>query len=528
MKAKFVLLKTLFVIVLSSTQARAQESVLFFVNPYAFNPSYAGVEGRPAFFLNYRRQWINVDGSPQIGNLSIHTPLKKFVSIGLNVNNDKRGLFTTNSALASAAYTLMLGDFKSIRFGISAGGGMSSLDLSTVSDNQDPALGNASSSFLQGNAGVSFHMKSFHGGITLPAIFEPSYIAGNPSELNPMQGVVVHASNRFYWNKNRHLLEPHLVYRYRANIPSQYEMALVYHMNGVVWIGGSHKQHIGSSAFAGLHFNRVFGLGYAYTFKTATGSQLNSPSHELQLTLLLGSKRKDVPFYSFVDSEKEKKVHKQPIKQSASAVIAQNKTKPTLKQTPPAIKDTPPPQNHQARLPETISKSPEAQPQKQTPVVSAPVEKSQPAVAKSPIEVKKLGQMPHVHDTLHPAHAEEKEMIARLEVHAENPTEHHDLPIDAHPHAERHEFVKRGSHSEELEIGDYVIAGVFRSKVNAEHFATGLVQHGFKADHGHLTEKNLWYVYISHNANIDQARTDRDRYRKMKIFRDAWLLTVHH
>jgi hypothetical protein len=136
--------------------------------------------------------------------------------------------------------------------------------------------------------------------------------------------------------------------------------------------------------------------------------------------------------------------------------------------------------------------------------------------------------MPHVADTLHPAHQEEKEKIARLDVHAENPTEEHAEPIDAAPHAERHEFVKRGNHSEELDIGDYVVAGVFRSKINAEHFAQGLNQHGFKTDHGHLTEKNLWYVYLAQTDNIEKAKAERDKYRKLKIFRDAWLLTVHH
>ena len=513
-----------------SSSLFGQENTQFFVNPYIFNPSYAGVEGRPAFYLNYRRQWINVDGSPQVGNLSFHAPLKKFLSLGVNVNNDKRGLFNTTSGLISGAYTVLLGDFKSLRFGISAGGGVSSLDLSNVADNQDPALLNAGNSFLQGNAGVSLHIRSFHGGIALPSIFENSYISGNAAAFKPLQSVLLHASNRFHWNKNKHVLEPHIIYRYNSVIPSQLEMALVYHVNNIVWLGGSYKQHMGSSAFAGFHFNKVFGLGYAYTFKTQSGSELNSPSHEIQLTLLLGAKRKDIPFYSFVDTDKEKRIahHKY---QPASEVIAQNRAN---KQTAP--KEKPPvEQNHQARLPDAVAKKPAQQTQKTEPPVTKPAEKKPEVAQQTPVNqqpvkpaTKKLGQMPHIADTLHPAHQEEKEKIARLDVHAENPTEEHTDPIDAAPHAERHEFVKRGNHSEELDIGDYVIAGVFRSKINAEHFAQGLNQHGFKTDHGHLTEKNLWYVYLAQTDNIEKAKAERDKYRKLKIFRDAWLLTVHH
>jgi hypothetical protein len=51
---------------------------------------------------------------------------------------------------------------------------------------------------------------------------------------------------------------------------------------------------------------------------------------------------------------------------------------------------------------------------------------------------------------------------------------------------------------------------------------------GFAADYGHLTEKNLWYVYLIQTTDINAARAERDRLRKMKLFRDAWLLTVHH
>jgi hypothetical protein len=49
----------------------------------------------------------------------------------------------------------------------------------------------------------------------------------------------------------------------------------------------------------------------------------------------------------------------------------------------------------------------------------------------------------------------------------------------------------------------------------------------FNADYGHLTVKNLWYVYIVKTSDINEARAARDKYRQMKIFKDAWLLTTH-
>lgn len=514
---------------------------LFFVNPYAYNPSYAGVEGRPALFFAHKRQWVGIDAGPQISNLSLHTPLQSYFSFGTSISTDKRGLFNTTGALVSGAYTVMLGDFKSMRFGISAGGGWNRLDLSKVTDTDDPELVRQDkNSFLQGSAGVSFHIKSFHGGIALPHLFETVHGATEGgSTLNPLQSVMVHASNRFYFDRGKHVLEPHLVYRYSNVSSSQLEAAVVYHMNNILWLGGAYKQSFGNSAFLGFHFNKTLGLGYSYTFKTGDLNTLQSPSHELQLTLLLGEKRRDLPFFSFVDTDKEKRVrHHRSVPSRQQQALAKNQQRPTTT-TQPQNNTTAPVKPQQQTViaknepvkKEVPVKKPEEQPVNQKPVIDPdhPVyaEINREPLHKPAIEPKSIGELPHVHDTLHPLHEEEKEKVSRLEVHADDPDEHHE--DENHPHhPERHEFVKRGDHHHELHIGDYVIAGVFRSDINADHFADGLVKLGFHADYGHLTAKNLWYVFIYHSENLEETRAAAAKFRKMKIFKDAWILTVHH
>lgn len=122
-------------------------------------------------------------------------------------------------------------------------------------------------------------------------------------------------------------------------------------------------------------------------------------------------------------------------------------------------------------------------------------------------------------------HAEEQEKLARLAQHQDDPTEHHDNSVE-HPHAERHEFVEKGGHHEEIDYGDYVVVGVFKSRDNSEHYSKELNKLKFSTDFGYLTVKGLWYVYLEKSYDINQARADRDKFRKMKIFRDAWLLTV--
>ncbi len=93
---------------------------------------------------------------------------------------------------------------------------------------------------------------------------------------------------------------------------------------------------------------------------------------------------------------------------------------------------------------------------------------------------------------------------------------------------ERHETFKRGAHIQELESGNYVVVGVFGSVANAKSMARRLVDTGFNANYGFLTEKNLWYVHIFNGDDINGARTERDKYRKQPMLRNAWLLTIQN
>jgi len=103
-------------------------------------------------------------------------------------------------------------------------------------------------------------------------------------------------------------------------------------------------------------------------------------------------------------------------------------------------------------------------------------------------------------------------------------------PVKETPKApvERHETFTRGNHSQELTAGTYVIAGVFGSAPNARNWARQLVDSGFNASYGFLTEKNLWYVHIYSGNDINEARTKRDLYRKQPMLKNAWLLTIQN
>ncbi len=529
-------------LVISCYSSLAQDTynfTQFYFNPALLNPSFTGSDGRLAMYASFRRQWAGIEGAPTIGNFSLQTALPNRVNIGFNASNDKNGLLSTSGVLFTGGYSLPLSETNFLRFGISVGAAWNKVDLtalkfSTASDPVQTSL--LSSNFqVMGNVGFSFHSPTFHAGLSVPNIFDPAYLSSESfsvSKINPFGAIIAHASNRFYFAKDKNIFEPYLIYRYNQNAPSQVEAAAVVHLQNLVWFGGSYKQNFGISALAGFKLKGQTAIGYSYSLKNTGLNQLSAPSHEIHIGILLGARQKKIQVYSFVDTEKEKVHHKTP-----QQIAAEKK-----KQTDLAKKK----EEEEKKKKELVAKAAEEKKAQELATAKKLETKTEvpKVVPKDPVIVKQQPKTdsvkvqrggPRKKTEIDPLmakieidsiHAGEETHLARLDEHAENPTEEHNE--DNHPHAERHEFVKQGTHHAEFETGDYVIAGVFKMEENAKKYSDGLLKLGFnESDYGYLTEKNLWYVHIAESHDLETIRIHRDKFRKMKIFREAWLLTVH-
>jgi type IX secretion system PorP/SprF family membrane protein len=523
----------------------------FFFNPYCINPSYAGIEGQGALFLTYRKQWAGIEGAPSIANFSIHSPTQGGVNYGLNVTSDSRGILNTSSAMVTGGYTVTIDKQKYIRIGISTGAAFNSVDAAGFDDPDlydpgDPVLVNLQkkNTYLIGNAGISFHLNSVHFGVSLPNIFTPAYISTEPfsvNEVKPFQSMIIHASNRYYFAKNKHVFEPYFIYRMNQDLPGQFEAAAVVHLNHVLWVGGSYKQDFGMSGLGGIKLKNTLAIGASYSLKNTGVNELNSPTYEVSIGLLLGKRRKNTPAYSFVNAEKEKKG----TGKSASEKLAEKRRKDALARKQQIAATSKKQADLAAKKKGDLAKKNEEDARKQAEEklrqdqANRQREQTQPeqyttTTVQDTMVVKHKPRFSQVDASLEVINVEitrhdeqdEKERISRLTSYADDPDAHHGE--DHHPNGERHEFVKHGDHKSELDVADYVVTGVFKDESNARQFSNGLKKLGFKGNYGHLSEKNLWYVYIVSTDDINKAKAERDKYRKMKIFRDAWLLTVHH
>jgi len=459
----------IFLVIISHAVAAqdAPEFVQFFINPASLNASYVGIDGQASVYFGFRKQWTGVPDAPTQGLFSMQTPLPKKMLGGFTAYNNTRGLLATNAFLFTGGYQVHLADNQSLRFGLSLGGALTKVDVTGTTRPDDPQLANlnANSFYVQGNAGISYHRKMFHAGLSLPQFFAPTYTTvDGAAKIAPFQTVIVHGSNRFYFSRNKNVFEPFLVYRIRGAKQSQLEIAGVVHLQSKVWFGASYRQAFGPSALAGVKVNKQMIFGYSFTSGISKENQMTRPSHEIHVSFLMGKRDKNATgYYSFVNSDKEKK------KKSAAELKA----------------------HHDELARKYAEHNLHNEPHK-------PAEKP---VAKRDTVV--------VHDTVVVVQQQKPDSVAK-------------------PKPERHEFVKVGNHESELKTSHYVIVGAFRSEANAKRFSQDLHQMDIEEAHyGFISARNLWYVYLAVSEDLEVTKSERDRHRHEHMFHDAWILTVH-
>lgn len=267
----------------------------FFMNPYMYNPAYAGVEGHAAIFVMYRDQWTNVEGAPQISHASFHVPLKGGIAVGGAAFNISQGLLTTSAAKASASYLLNIDRTHFLRFGMSLGAGINSVNITEFDSPGDPAFNNFldQSTFFIGDVGVAYHFGHFNVGVSLPNLF--SY---NPITQKEVADIKFSPTDNllFKMNYRGHVsddfaFEPHIIYRYSSVIPHQFEGVMIAHLYHIVWVGSSYRQDAGIIGLAGAKIKEKFAVGFAYELGNSNISSQLGPTLEVNLGYHLGTKK---------------------------------------------------------------------------------------------------------------------------------------------------------------------------------------------------------------------------------------------
>ena len=299
---------TLFLLLLFFSVAQAQQATqysLYMLNKYNFNPAYAGLDNSLSITGVYRKQWVDLPGSPESQNLTAHMPVYILGGgIGINIENDFIGAERTTSAQLSYNYWMPLNKTSLLSIGIGGGLVQKSLDgaeLRAPEGEYDPTepiiehndgrlptsmvntivptvsagiylqtekldIGISANNLIESTANLDFQDNTTD--IQLKRnyffIFAYSFEIGNTLTLHPS----LFAKSDF----NEHQVEISTILRYNDNI-----------FGGASFRGYNSKSIDAVVLIAGFKLNEKVSFGYAYDLTLSDLSNVSRGSHEIIL-----------------------------------------------------------------------------------------------------------------------------------------------------------------------------------------------------------------------------------------------------
>ncbi len=106
---------TVFFIFFINIYVNAQQDAMFtkyMFNSLVFNPAYAGSTDYLSVGILHRHQWWGIEGAPLTQSLTVHTPVKERIGVGLSIVNDRIGSRSSTGANLIYAYKVQFGTGK--------------------------------------------------------------------------------------------------------------------------------------------------------------------------------------------------------------------------------------------------------------------------------------------------------------------------------------------------------------------------------------------------------------------------------
>ncbi len=274
------------------TKMEAQQDAQYtqyMYNMNILNPAYAGSkEGTLSASLLGRTQWVGIPGAPQTMTLSAHSPITERMGLGLSILADKIGPINEQFVFADYSYTIPLGYYDNLSFGVKGGISMinaSLTDLLTITDgdiNFDTDINNLKPNF---GFGAFYYSDIYYVGISIPNLLKTTYLEKNgglvtniskKSHLFITGGYVFDLS--YDWK-----FKPSFMTKATLGTPLSVDLSANFLFDERYEVGASYRWGDSVSLLLNAKISNTLRVGYSYDFTTSALNNFNSGSHEIIL-----------------------------------------------------------------------------------------------------------------------------------------------------------------------------------------------------------------------------------------------------
>ncbi|UII25517.1 PorP/SprF family type IX secretion system membrane protein [Fulvivirga maritima] len=506
MRSKGYLLILLLIFLFKSQSGITQELSSFrqnFFNPAVYNPAFTGINGHNQLFLTYKKQWMNIEDSPETIGLNFQLPTKGHLFFGAEFYSQEVVAVRSSSALLSFGYKLNITENQSLRFAISGGVGQNMLNLTSDELNtMDPAIISAydNNYYLNGKFGMVYQYNRLQIGFSMPKIFDSdqfNYSEFNEVEINAIDNRIYSISYDFQLSP-KFSFKPLVLYRDYKYDENQLEGAGIVYYQQKIWAGASYRNSLG--IILGMNITDVISFSYDYSFSPfkTNNADLSTGSHELQLAFKFGQNKNTKK--PLLTKSTEEDAH---LKQPVLATNVETEKSEEVEEKQPNESDA------KTKAPtENIAKTTTPSEQNAAPT---PIENNDKS--------KDITEEPAQNTNVEMAVKEPTESKASKEKSEEIERHKHKEKVDIESPDFDNGFSQRNSYSISLSEGYYVVIGVFKYLNNAMKVAKTSMDNGHVADIGLYDKKNLYYVFVFYDKKDQElAKEVRSAFRKKEDF----------
>lgn len=284
--------------------SKAQQLPLYsnyFFTPYIYNPAMSGIDGVTEVALMHRRQWADVQGSPETSALGINGSANgEKVGWSGYFFSDRTDIIQRVGAYGNYAYHLKLADNATLSFGLGAGYLNNQIDQNAIRAKDDEIIitGTANSrGTFDVNAGINLKISDFSLGFAAPQLVGQSITYTEnfsaPVNYSLLRHYVVTTSYDFKFDGDKNVLSPIVMLKTAANVPMQVDVGLIYNMKKYGYVGATYRSQYAVTANAGVNLSEVLTIGYAHDFSINKFSSQLGSSNEFMLIYRFGSNKRN-------------------------------------------------------------------------------------------------------------------------------------------------------------------------------------------------------------------------------------------
>lgn len=292
-------------ILASLADANAQQDphyTQYMYNMNVINPAYAGSKENLSFGLLYRKQWVDIQDSPETFTFSGHSPVGRNVGLGLSVITDRIGPVEETNTYGDFSYTLNLGGEHRLALGLKAGMTFQSIGLfsdinSSLSSQDDEAFSeNSSNTYFNVGAGFFYYTQNYYVALSVPNMLKSKHLSIRQSGEERLYGeetqhYFLTAGYVFQLSENVKF-KPSAMLKSAFEAPASVDASANFLFNEKFEIGATYRLDDSFGAMVNYAITPGLRIGYAYDHIVSDLKVTTPSSHEVILLFDLNFPKK--------------------------------------------------------------------------------------------------------------------------------------------------------------------------------------------------------------------------------------------